>query len=65
MKVYKILDSVLICYLVRYNCYFFCIISLENFFGNSEILVLVNVMVIIVGFNVVLIFFLFKFYYVI
>lgn len=65
MKVYKILDLVLICYLVRYNCYFFCIISLENFFGNSEILVLVNVMVITVGFNVVLIFFLFKFYYVI
>lgn len=57
MKVYKILDFVLICYLVRYNCYFFCIISLENFFGNSEILVLVNVMVITVGFNVVLIFF--------
>lgn len=65
MKVYKILDFVLICYLVCYNCYFFCIISLENFFGNSEILVLVNVMVITVGFNVVLIFFLFKFYYVI
>lgn len=57
MTVYKISDSVLICYLARYNCYFSCIISLENLFGNSEILALVNVMVITAGFNVALIFF--------
>lgn len=65
MKVYKISDSVLISYLARYNCYFSCIISLENLFGNSEILALVNVMVVTAGFNVALIFFLPKSYYVI